>query len=872
MSLLSSRGGGDEPHNVAASNPPSPTTTPQRGCRRSSVALVAVSLLAALAALWPPTEASLRPIPSSLLLLASDDHVASPHSSIHLVQTATRETPTSERGRTFAAIGIVYSVAEHPACAAERYLREASKEGGSSAAAEGDVLLVAAAPLLPPPSDDSADHVFVQQVDGTSPPPRRVRRRGGTGKQEREDDRPGVSAVGNRYKAWNCFKHGGYQPGIPRASVSMRELTEYAGRLSGGSSQERSAAMTSDPGAEKATDTTREPNGDDVDVTLEAWPDGVEAVIWLRSTSAVHRWTSQLSDTTPKPARLILRPGQLLRRASGLDGLEASPDDSELGRPAGDDRLWVSAAIDPSSGDIVSPMMIEPLPVEPPPPPHGDDEPPPRRRRMATSVRRVTVKLAGMFSMVSGNWPQTVTSEVSLRSPANDAEWRLLLSRGGINGVAAAGHDAGSRHQGAGAAAYYYYQGQTDFISTFHVVVEVVLPMLHTLMRQGLLPALSPPGANVSEGTATAAALSFFAPRLTAANVTSIIMRPSFSRHGFKPNSCKHGPDLCLNTEWAKMYLSVLAFAASGLTSPSSSSPHRPLGREASLDGLVHLQSTNGAGGRMEAGRGVLVGYPLHCESLWGSDAILIHEAMRHDALLRGQAAYAVPGHRHREAVFPESSRRAAADCDRALWMLRTIALLPVATVPLPAVQELNDAVDVRRDGIRILWSSRSGDWARHIVNETEVLSDLRSWLGAAFGPGTDYNLPRSSLTVEAIRFSGDFKRIAARVAARNVTLFVGPHGANLLPLVYLRRNAAAVTLDAVAAGFMPYVTAPTWIHWRRVIVSQACNPRTSPGGGGKCKWSNFNNNNMLITGAELRRIRAAIRSVVDSQLHRRPL
>jgi hypothetical protein len=98
----------------------------------------------------------------------------------------------------------------------------------------------------------------------------------------------------------------------------------------------------------------------------------------------------------------------------------------------------------------------------------------------------------------------------------------------------------------------------------------------------------------------------------------------------------------------------------------------------------------------------------------------------------------------------------------------------------------------------------------------------------------------------------------------RRPVIFIGGHGANLLPSVFLPPNAGLISLDMSNIGFYPYGIVPPWLHWRRVVVDSVCNPRLRGGCG---KKSTANNRDLHASEAQLQAIVNAVGDILRAQL-----
>jgi hypothetical protein len=555
----------------------------------------------------------------------------------------------------------------------------------------------------------------------------------------------------------------------------------------------------------------------------------------------------------------------------------------------------------------------------------------------------VTLAVSGIYSMVSNSWPQSLARSVQLLPlsalveriglGAGDPSLRRVLASAcrrpwtrennlklcaraaaaATNGTGDAGADLASAHRWA----WGYWQAPTDFLSSYHVVVEVALTMLHTVLRElSRFDADSRnDGGGADEATCEHASsttvLALWSrmverarqrrvnddekrPRRCRAALPAVVVtsRPPFASFGFKKGSCKHGASACLGTVWATMYATLFSFVAEHGGAATES--HAIGSRWCSAHGdswlgvfasnasaaargrTVVLGLDDGEGGRAQGGAlqpvryfdELYVGYPTHCEPLWGPDPVLINTS----TLLRA-------GNGTRRGT--SMARLAVEECDLLLWIARDVLVraaasalgAPFASADV-AVREKTPAPPL------VLFASRRGDWARDVVNEDEFLSGIDAFIHARFC-GTNEDQQPAELHprcractpvpggrrchVRVARFGGPLERQIATVLD-GATIFVAPHGANILPSLFLPANAALITLDSLPEGFYPYGVCPSWLHWRRVVTDRVCNRRLDANRGGRCRVRSANNDDLSVSSAQAARVHELIAEVATLQ------
>lgn len=267
--------------------------------------------------------------------------------------------------------------------------------------------------------------------------------------------------------------------------------------------------------------------------------------------------------------------------------------------------------------------------------------------------------------------------------------------------------------------------------------------------------------------------------------------RPKHTRYGFKPQSCHEGA-VCLQTLWGKMYTMALG------------GPSYLVGLE--KDPISYRV------------RSLRVGNPTHCEPLWGPDAWYTN--VTSTSLL---------------PMLPECHNLFS---QFKMFYAKAAGVIEPLMIPI-GPQDLG----------RILFVSRRGAWARHIVNEEELLVQLR-----AVYPGL----------VDVIQFKGNLTEQLVPLTSTGV--MIAGHGAGLFQSIYLRPGAGIVTLSLYYPGFYPLVTIPKGLFWEDVLCDQICNLRLWKG---KCKLSQANNNDVKMTPRQMQEALLAVERIRKRQAGR---
>ena len=306
-------------------------------------------------------------------------------------------------------------------------------------------------------------------------------------------------------------------------------------------------------------------------------------------------------------------------------------------------------------------------------------------------------------------------------------------------------------------------------------------------------------------------------------------------------------------------------------------------------------------------------GYPPYCEPLWGGDPIFLNESAE---LLRAAPRMLRASVRECDlllwatrGVLVSASRQAIARAQQ-----QGGAAVGTSSSPSSSVVDRPVVAARRGPGRRpsppvVLFSTRRDDWARDVVNEEDVLRRLdahihRQYCGAAArGGGVDdascgcdpaavgsaidvarrnqaasdnannnnnkssssLVTPRTYCHIQVVKFGGSLQSQVARVLV-NATVFIGPHGANLLPTLFLPPNGGVITLDADPKnGFFPYGTFPSWLHWRRLALDRTCNRRLDANRK-SCKVRSANNDNLVVSRAQEQRLADYLDEIVRAQ------
>lgn len=478
------------------------------------------------------------------------------------------------------------------------------------------------------------------------------------------------------------------------------------------------------------------------------------------------------------------------------------------------------------------------------------------------TVQFVTHQFASYFPMVGGNWPQPVIDTVTVKLVKNLSS---LVTTLGARRIIERG----------------YLQPPTDFGSVYHTVVETILPAFQTVREISRASANSRPAVSV------------------------LMSRPRTTQYFFKAEGCALSFERCLDTVWGSMYLAVTV----GLSNPSllrsillhpknissvllnqmTLGPKHDLGESpaAIVYGLrkseqqlrQYPSSSTHPFQEDVDDVGLLfgtlyVGNPTHCEPLWGGDPHYA-EAVAHRHHLRGTFVSDVEAdHRLRDAstgkeVSLPTDIKAHFDksfhsCQTTLWSFRRFLVDHSPPEDLWRSESTSwkrephtPIIAGRRHPVRIVFTSRKGDWARQILNEDDVVEALRAHLKVKY---------HSESTVTVAKFRGDISSQiwgSGQLDMPHTTVFIGNHGANLLNSIFLRPNAGLITLSLRNPGFYPFSLLPDWLHCRDMVASQMCNRRLNKG---KCRWSEGNNNDMQLSDKEIALLLKLVDDVVEQQ------
>ena len=417
--------------------------------------------------------------------------------------------------------------------------------------------------------------------------------------------------------------------------------------------------------------------------------------------------------------------------------------------------------------------------------------------RKRANPNEYVLKYSGHFTMVSGEWPQNVIDEIKVVATEPPAPLRTLPFR----------------HFDVG-----YFQPPTDYLAMYHVIVEIVLTAFHRLADRALC-------AECARGDAGTLVLT---------------SRPIKSKWGFKPMSCNRSLHRCLTIpQWGRMLAAVVGGdhnvyglrAADAQFASTLSAWRAPTDEGRLLDGF-HMDELR-------------VGNPTHCEPLWGPDAFFA-EMAPHDTTAYWECQRVL--YAFRSFILRESALRKLPQRHEALCSHKKL----VDDTPVGLLDPLT-----QKRHVRVLFTSRKGDWARYIVNEDEVFGAIEQHVRLLYANRDDF-----AAEVIRVRFNGTFED-QAELVHNSTTIFIGNHGANLIPSMYLRPNAAVITLSFSNPGFYPFSVFPSWLWWRDITIEQECNRRLWKG---KCRWSEGNNNDMLVSPEQLKTILVTIDSFIKMQ------
>lgn len=454
----------------------------------------------------------------------------------------------------------------------------------------------------------------------------------------------------------------------------------------------------------------------------------------------------------------------------------------------------------------------------------------------------IVLPFAAYFPMVSGNWPQPIVDRITVHR-VRALPWVSALTRASPQIV----------HKQFG-----YLQPPTDYLSVYHVAVETIFPLFHTLHESAL-----PLG-----------------------NVAVITARPRATAYGFKERGCTLSFERCLDTVWGAMHLALTIADEStaqgllrGTIKPSSviAECRRNATARACMYGLhteeqqlrhdVPTSSAHPFVPHRDEGTATLfdnlfVGNPTHCEPLWGGDPHYAEVVAQKHAIrgatgdvgrgARGLHQLIDPAFLNTTASFP-TFVESYASCQGALRAFRSTFVRLASRSP-PSVVMTPLSLDALSP-VHIVVTSRKGDWARQLLDEDEIIALLTKHLSARYPPGS---------TVRAIRFGGSLsEQLDDQMDLATTTLFIGNHGANLLNSVFLRPNAGLITLSLRNPGFYPFSVFPEWLHVRDIVAEQMCNRRLFKG---KCRWMEGNNNDMFLSDAQRQLLLTHVDAIINAQ------
>ena len=484
--------------------------------------------------------------------------------------------------------------------------------------------------------------------------------------------------------------------------------------------------------------------------------------------------------------------------------------------------------------------------------------------------KEMVIPFSGYFSMVSGNWPQLVTNEFHIAgSLPSDLKGKLNFS-------------SEDDYQQVEVA---YHQPPTDYLSHYHVVVEIVATAFHRMWREGYhRNVVAVPEDTRHHGVTTASPLDPARPA-----VTVLTSRPMHTRYGFKPKACALVQEGCLSTHWGRMFSVIF-----NRTLMSGAPPVEVEKRNDAEDALLSTATNHSSseerwiyGLRSEDPqftvvanieskmrkdlnqdkkssksrevppsasskpmfiRRLLVGNPTHCEPLWGPDAFYVEAAAA-------------------EVKETESFR----DCQRLLFGFRTFYLKWAFGYGVeehaPYGFDIPIQYDKQRAGdqIEVLFATRKGDWARFITNEDFLIARVRRHLVSKYPAALIAQDPERNVVdgVRAVKFANGTLESQIRDVNERTTIFLTNHGANIVPSLYMRPNAGLITMSLSSPGFYPFSVYPTWLHWRDIEIDQVCNRRLFPK---QCKLSAANNNDNKVNDQQMEVILRFIDQILEAQ------
>lgn len=458
----------------------------------------------------------------------------------------------------------------------------------------------------------------------------------------------------------------------------------------------------------------------------------------------------------------------------------------------------------------------------------------------AAAVRNdKTVRFAAYFPMIGGNWPQPVVDELTVRHvpapPWGDHARVVELPTA-------------------------YFQPPTDYASVYHTTVETILPMFHTLIQDNRT-------------------------RLSAQGGVSVITsRPRYARYAFKETGCTKRLEQCVETVWGTMMMAVTVAASPEerrqLLSGTSSDVRRIAQAHMSAGNGVPLiyglrstdQQLRSAPSSAEYPfvdgvdpttvlhiRRLLVGNPTHCEPLWGGDPMYAELlAQRHSIRGSDSSQHQVLSSAQRPASIEKAVllefNRSYEDCQSTLQAFREFFVEHVVESQ-NRLQSRSPLIVAQDTPVRIVLTSRKGDWARQLLDEDEIVALLRAHLQSRYAAGS---------SVRVVKFSGGLKdQLVDQLILMDTTIFIGNHGANLLNSIFLRPNAGVITMSLRNPGFYPFSLYPQWLHVRDLVAEQMCNRRVNKG---KCRWNEAHNNDMYLTPGQKELLLKMVDDIVAAQ------
>ncbi|ORC92567.1 putative membrane-associated protein [Trypanosoma theileri] len=211
-------------------------------------------------------------------------------------------------------------------------------------------------------------------------------------------------------------------------------------------------------------------------------------------------------------------------------------------------------------------------------------------------------------------------------------------------------------------------------------------------------------------------------------------------------------------------------------------------------------------------------------------------------------------------------------------------------------------ATDYCSNDVFIFYSSRSGDWARDVVNDYVLLPKLPSDVEAELNKDIPFvsnnkcQPRRVYLRMNRFNQTLSFgKQLFSQMEAHRTTIFIGAPGANLLNSLFLRPHVGVITFSwgpTIGQVFYPTSVFPLYdknfcennnnnnnsncnggesygyqtsgLLWRSVALKQICNHKIRS--GKRCRLGADNVNNLFIGNAEYKQLVNAVVDIVREQ------